>query len=176
MHEDGLADTADGLWGGWDRARRLEIMKDSHIGSYGVIALLLSFQGVGPRFGCLFEASPPRPSPRLLARPDAIARRDARAHGGPAPCPRSRACRTARAAPRSPPPPWALRNGSNPGAVAVGMGHIRGPVLGGNPCHLHGPDRTVPKIGGKPETSLARHSKSLKSRFFFSPLRLEKTT
>lgn len=41
MHEDGLADSCDGLWGGWDRARRLEIMKDSHIGSYGVMGLLL---------------------------------------------------------------------------------------------------------------------------------------
>lgn len=41
MHEDGLADTFDGLWGGWDRARRLEIMKDSHIGTYGVMALLI---------------------------------------------------------------------------------------------------------------------------------------
>jgi adenosylcobinamide-GDP ribazoletransferase len=41
MHEDGLADTADGLWGGWDRARRLEIMKDSSIGTYGVMALLV---------------------------------------------------------------------------------------------------------------------------------------
>lgn len=42
LHEDGLADTADGLWGGHDTARRLEIMKDSHIGSYGVLALGLS--------------------------------------------------------------------------------------------------------------------------------------
>ncbi|MBQ2260262.1 MAG: adenosylcobinamide-GDP ribazoletransferase [Loktanella sp.] len=42
MHEDGLADSADGLWGGWDKARRLAIMKDSHIGSYGVIALALT--------------------------------------------------------------------------------------------------------------------------------------
>lgn len=42
LHEDGLADSADGLWGAWERARRLEIMKDSHIGSYGVIALVLS--------------------------------------------------------------------------------------------------------------------------------------
>jgi adenosylcobinamide-GDP ribazoletransferase len=42
MHEDGLADTADGLWGGWDRARRLEIMKDSHIGVYGVCAIAFS--------------------------------------------------------------------------------------------------------------------------------------
>lgn len=42
MHEDGLADTADGLWGGWDRARRLAIMKDSHIGVYGVCAIGLA--------------------------------------------------------------------------------------------------------------------------------------
>lgn len=42
MHEDGLADSVDGLWGGWSRARRLEIMQDSHIGAFGVIALILS--------------------------------------------------------------------------------------------------------------------------------------
>lgn len=40
MHEDGLADCADGFWGGWDRKRRLEIMKDSQIGAYGVLALI----------------------------------------------------------------------------------------------------------------------------------------
>ena len=43
LHEDGLADLADGVWGGRDRARRLEIMKDSRIGSYGVIALVLAY-------------------------------------------------------------------------------------------------------------------------------------
>lgn len=42
MHEDGLADCADGFWGGFERARRLEIMKDSQIGSYGVLAMVLS--------------------------------------------------------------------------------------------------------------------------------------
>lgn len=42
MHEDGLADCTDGFWGGWTRERRLEIMKDSQIGTYGVIALVLS--------------------------------------------------------------------------------------------------------------------------------------
>ena len=42
MHEDGLADTADGLWGGQDVKRRLEIMKDSRIGAYGVLALILA--------------------------------------------------------------------------------------------------------------------------------------
>ena len=41
FHEDGLADSADGLWGGYKPARRLEIMKDSHIGTYGVLALIL---------------------------------------------------------------------------------------------------------------------------------------
>ena len=39
LHEDGLADTADGLWGGASPARRLEIMRDSRIGTYGVLAL-----------------------------------------------------------------------------------------------------------------------------------------
>lgn len=43
MHEDGLADAADGLWGGTTPERRLEIMKDSHIGAYGVIALIAGF-------------------------------------------------------------------------------------------------------------------------------------
>ncbi|MBB5722729.1 adenosylcobinamide-GDP ribazoletransferase [Loktanella ponticola] len=42
MHEDGLADSADGLWGGWDKAKRLAIMKDSHTGAYGVLAIVLS--------------------------------------------------------------------------------------------------------------------------------------
>ncbi len=42
IHEDGLADSADGLWGGWEPERRLEIMKDSRIGAFGVLALILS--------------------------------------------------------------------------------------------------------------------------------------
>ncbi|WP_018001213.1 adenosylcobinamide-GDP ribazoletransferase [Paracoccus sp. N5] len=42
LHEDGLADFADGC-GSADRARALEIMRDSRIGSYGVVALILGF-------------------------------------------------------------------------------------------------------------------------------------
>lgn len=42
FHEDGLADTADGLWGGWSRERRLEIMRDSRVGTYGALALVLA--------------------------------------------------------------------------------------------------------------------------------------
>lgn len=41
LHEDGLADTADGFGGGKDREGKLAIMRDSHIGSYGVLALIL---------------------------------------------------------------------------------------------------------------------------------------
>lgn len=42
LHEDGLADTADGFGGGRTRERKLDIMRDSRIGSYGVLALLLA--------------------------------------------------------------------------------------------------------------------------------------
>ena len=40
FHEDGLADTVDGLWGGHTPERRVEIMRDSRIGAYGTIALV----------------------------------------------------------------------------------------------------------------------------------------
>jgi len=40
LHEDGLADTADGLGGGRDAAHRLAIMKDSRTGTFGVLSLV----------------------------------------------------------------------------------------------------------------------------------------
>lgn len=42
LHEDGLADTADGFGGGTTQERKLEIMRDSRIGTYGASALILS--------------------------------------------------------------------------------------------------------------------------------------
>lgn len=42
LHEDGLADTADGLGGGRTAEDRLRIMRDSHIGAFGVLALVFS--------------------------------------------------------------------------------------------------------------------------------------
>ncbi|MBN3560726.1 adenosylcobinamide-GDP ribazoletransferase [Aliamphritea spongicola] len=42
LHEDGLADCADGFGGGWEKSQVLAIMKDSQLGSYGCIALLLA--------------------------------------------------------------------------------------------------------------------------------------
>lgn len=42
LHEDGLADVADGFGGGTTRESKLAIMRDSRIGTYGVAALVLS--------------------------------------------------------------------------------------------------------------------------------------
>ena len=42
LHEDGLSDFCDGLGGGRDRERKLEIMRDSHMGVYGALGLVVS--------------------------------------------------------------------------------------------------------------------------------------
>jgi len=56
LHEDGLADTADGL-GGRSRERKLEIMRDSRIGTYGVCALVIS---LALRWSALAAIAAPR--------------------------------------------------------------------------------------------------------------------
>ena len=57
LHEDGLADTADGFGGGATRERKLEIMRDSRIGTYGVCALTMS---ILIRAGALASLADPR--------------------------------------------------------------------------------------------------------------------
>lgn len=52
FHEDGLADCADGFGGGMTRARKLDIMRDSRIGTYGTVALILA---LGLRVGLISE-------------------------------------------------------------------------------------------------------------------------
>lgn len=42
FHEDGLADSADGIGGGWEREQILTIMQDSRLGTYGAVALFLA--------------------------------------------------------------------------------------------------------------------------------------
>lgn len=42
MHEDGLMDCCDGFWGGWTPDKRLEIMKDSHLGAYAALGLVIT--------------------------------------------------------------------------------------------------------------------------------------
>jgi len=93
LHEDGLGDCADGLWGGFERAGRLEIMRDSRIGSYGVLAvgtsLLIRWSTlvvVGP-WGLIIAAVASRaamvwPMMRLPhARQDGLARLSGRPSG-----------------------------------------------------------------------------------------------
>jgi adenosylcobinamide-GDP ribazoletransferase len=45
FHEDGLADTADGFGGGFTRKKKLAIMKDSRVGTYGAAALIMALSG-----------------------------------------------------------------------------------------------------------------------------------
>lgn len=52
FHEDALGDVADGFGGGWTRDRVLEIMRDSRLGTYGVLAVALALL---IRVGCLPE-------------------------------------------------------------------------------------------------------------------------
>lgn len=58
LHEDGLADTADGFGGGGSREDKLAIMRDSRIGSYGVLALGLSLIARWGALGALAAVSP----------------------------------------------------------------------------------------------------------------------
>jgi|SRR5580692_2541459 adenosylcobinamide-GDP ribazoletransferase len=60
LHEDGLADAADGFGGGWNREQVLTILRDSRIGSFGALALIFS---VLARFLLLSEL----PAGRLTA-------------------------------------------------------------------------------------------------------------
>ena len=57
LHEDGLADTADGFGASASRERKLDIMRDSEIGAYGTSALILSFM---LRTGALVSLAEPR--------------------------------------------------------------------------------------------------------------------
>lgn len=43
FHEDGFADVCDGFGGGWTKAKILEIMKDSRLGTFGVIGLIILY-------------------------------------------------------------------------------------------------------------------------------------
>jgi adenosylcobinamide-GDP ribazoletransferase len=71
LHEDGLADSADGLFAGAEAARRLEIMRDSRTGAYGALALILS---VGLRAAALAALAAPGPAAAALIAAHALAR------------------------------------------------------------------------------------------------------
>ncbi len=71
LHEDGLADSADGLFANAEPARRLEIMRDSRTGAYGALALILS---VGLRATALAAIAAPGPAAAALIAAHALAR------------------------------------------------------------------------------------------------------
>jgi adenosylcobinamide-GDP ribazoletransferase len=64
LHEDGLADTADGFGGGADREHKLAIMRDSRNGAYGVMALIFS---LGLRSAALAALTVPAAGLALIA-------------------------------------------------------------------------------------------------------------
>ena len=59
FHEDGFVDVCDGFGGGWGKQRILEIMKDSYIGVYGFLGLLLIFLLKISLLGALFAVAVP---------------------------------------------------------------------------------------------------------------------
>ena len=71
LHEDGFADFCDGFGGGTSRERTLAIMKDSHIGTYGVLGLVLYVLIVWNVMTVLFAACL---SPLVLIAVDALAK------------------------------------------------------------------------------------------------------
>ena len=73
FHEDGLADVCDGFGGGWTAARILEIMKDSRVGTYGLVGLGLALAlkhtallGAVARSGVFSALGLPAPAELLL--------------------------------------------------------------------------------------------------------------
>lgn len=58
LHHDGLADFADGIGGGRDRDHCLEIMRDSRIGSYGVLALIFAMALMGGAIAAFPDGAP----------------------------------------------------------------------------------------------------------------------
>ncbi|MDR3494630.1 MAG: adenosylcobinamide-GDP ribazoletransferase [Ancalomicrobiaceae bacterium] len=67
LHEDGLADVADGFGGGRTREKKLEIMKDSRVGAYGVIALMLAILVRTSLYAALLGRSPATAAVGLVA-------------------------------------------------------------------------------------------------------------
>ena len=57
LHEDGLADVADGMGGGWTREERLRIMKDARIGAFGAVVVVLCTLA---KYAALTSMNPPR--------------------------------------------------------------------------------------------------------------------
>ena len=74
LHEDGLADTCDGFGGGDDADRKIAIMRDSRIGTYGVLALILVTALKTAALASLLQPSDPLPAMIVLMTAHALGR------------------------------------------------------------------------------------------------------
>ena len=74
LHEDGLADTADGLGGGTTRERKLAIMRDSRIGTYGVLAIVVALLLRVAAIDALLERSGPGAAAAAILASAAVSR------------------------------------------------------------------------------------------------------
>lgn len=124
LHEDGLSDVADGLGGAVPRERALEIMRDSRIGAYGAIALVLV---LGLRWSAL-AALAPAAAPLSLAA----------AVVGSAAAGRAGVLVAARVLPPARPGGLgaALGTGPDAGALVIGLGTAAAIALAGGPAGL----------------------------------------
>jgi adenosylcobinamide-GDP ribazoletransferase len=119
LHEDGLADTIDGFGGGKDRERKLEIMRDSRIGTYGTCALMMSLI---LRSGALASIANPLLAAMALIAAHASARATLPAFMRLVPPARSDGLSAA----AGPPPSASAATAAALGAIALGFG--LGPV------------------------------------------------
>jgi len=74
LHEDGLSDVADGFFGGATRDRRLEIMKDSRIGAFGALALIVSVALRIALLAALWQRFSPADAALLFLGSEAVSR------------------------------------------------------------------------------------------------------
>ncbi|MCV0429915.1 MAG: adenosylcobinamide-GDP ribazoletransferase, partial [Roseibium sp.] len=74
LHEDGLSDVADGFFGGATRDKRLQIMKDSRIGAFGALALLVSVVLRTALLGALWQRFSPADAALLFLTGEALSR------------------------------------------------------------------------------------------------------
>lgn len=74
LHEDGLGDVADGFGGGADTQRKLEIMRDSRMGTYGVLCLTLSIAARLGAFAALVQSFSPQSILYILIASAALSR------------------------------------------------------------------------------------------------------
>lgn len=74
LHEDGLADLADGCGGAFERSRKLAIMRDSRIGAYGVLALILSIGLRGAALAALTVPAGPETAAAVLITAHSLSR------------------------------------------------------------------------------------------------------